>query len=115
MGFVYVHAEHFPADPKDIINMTVDISERKKAELALAERNAQLALAGKVALVGSYAYDVNADSMRVSEGYAAIHGLPEGQQRRHVVRGGGGHIQRMLVGWKSFVVGPSATGSTNTM
>ena len=43
MGFVYVHAEHFPADPKDIINMTVDISERKKAELALAERNAQLA------------------------------------------------------------------------
>jgi PAS domain S-box-containing protein len=60
------------------INMTVDINERKKAELALAERNAQLALAGKVALVGSYAYDVNADSMRVSEGYAAIHGLPEG-------------------------------------
>jgi PAS domain S-box-containing protein len=60
------------------INMTVDISERKKAELALAERNAQLALAGKVALVGSYAYDVNADRMRVSEGYAAIHGLPEG-------------------------------------
>jgi PAS domain-containing protein len=61
-----------------VINMTVDISERKKAELALAERNAQLALAGKVALVGSYAYDVNADEMRVSEGYAAIHGLPEG-------------------------------------
>jgi PAS domain-containing protein len=60
------------------INMTVDISERKKAEFALAERNAQLALAGKVVLVGSYAYDVNADEMRVSEGYAAIHGLPEG-------------------------------------
>jgi len=36
-----------------VINMTVDIGERKKAELALAERNAQLALAGKVALVGS--------------------------------------------------------------
>ena len=36
-----------------VVNMTVDISERKKAELALAERNLQLALAGKAALVGS--------------------------------------------------------------
>jgi PAS domain S-box-containing protein len=58
--------------------LTRDITDRKRAEHALAERNAQLALAGKVALVGSYAYDVNADSMRVSKGYAAIHGLPEG-------------------------------------
>jgi PAS domain S-box-containing protein len=58
--------------------MIVDISERKKAERALTERNAQLALAGKVGLVGSYAYDVNTDRMQVSEGYAAIHGLPEG-------------------------------------
>ena len=61
-----------------VINMTVDISERKKAELALAERNAQFALAAKAALVGSHAYDVNADSMQVDEGYAALHGLPEG-------------------------------------
>ena len=58
--------------------MTVDISERKKAELALAERNVQLALAGKAGLVGTYAYDSNTDMMQVSEGYAAIHGLPEG-------------------------------------
>jgi PAS domain S-box-containing protein len=61
-----------------VINMTVDISERQKAELALAERNAQFALAAKAALVGSHAYDVNADSMQVDEGYAALHGLPEG-------------------------------------
>ena len=53
-------------------------TERRKAELALAERNAQLALAGKVALVGSYTYDVNKGVMQISEGYAAIHGLPEG-------------------------------------
>jgi hypothetical protein len=58
--------------------MTVDISARKEAELALAERNAQFALAAKVALVGSHAYDVDADSMQVDEGYAALHGLPEG-------------------------------------
>ena len=61
-----------------VINMTVDISERKKAELALAERNVQFALAAKAALVGSYAYDVDTDSMQVDEGYAALHGLPEG-------------------------------------
>jgi PAS domain S-box-containing protein len=36
-----------------------DITERKKAELALAERNIQLALAGKVGLVGSWAYDAD--------------------------------------------------------
>ena len=50
----------------------------KRAELALAERSLQLALAGKAALVGSYAYDVNTDMMQVDEGYAALHGLPEG-------------------------------------
>ena len=61
-----------------VVNMTVDISERKKAELALAERNLQLALAGKAARVGSFAYDTGTEVMQVSQGYAAIHGLPEG-------------------------------------
>jgi len=61
-----------------VINMTVDISERKKAELALAERNAQFALAAKAALVGSHAYDLDTDHMQVDQGYAALHGLPEG-------------------------------------
>jgi PAS domain S-box-containing protein len=55
-----------------------DITKRKKAELALAERNIQLALAGKAALVGSYAYDTATEIMQISEGYAAIHGFPEG-------------------------------------
>src|SRR5262245_23046728 len=54
------------------------LAQREEAERTLSDRNTQLALAGRVALVGSYAYDVNADEMRVSEGYAAIHGLPEG-------------------------------------
>jgi PAS domain-containing protein len=55
-----------------------DIRERQKSELALAERNAQMTLAGTAALVGSYSYDVDSDNMQVSAGYAAIHGLPEG-------------------------------------
>jgi PAS domain S-box-containing protein len=55
-----------------------DNRERQESELALAERNAQMALAGTAALVGSYAYNVKGGKMQVSEGYAAIHGLPEG-------------------------------------
>jgi PAS fold len=51
---------------------------RKLAEFALPERNLQLALAGKVGRVGAYAYDVNAEKLQISEGYAALHGLPEG-------------------------------------
>ena len=58
--------------------MKLDISERKRAEFALAERNLQLSLAAKAALVGSYSYDVGMDTMQVSEGYAAVHGLPAG-------------------------------------
>jgi PAS domain S-box-containing protein len=61
-----------------VVSMKLDISERKKAELALAERNIQLALAGKAALVGSFAYDTGTEIMQISEGYAAIHGFPEG-------------------------------------
>jgi PAS domain S-box-containing protein len=63
-----------------VINMTVDISERKQAERALAERNLQLGLAGQFALVGTYAYDVGSERYQVSPGYAAIHGLPEGTE-----------------------------------
>src|SRR5262245_5324098 len=52
--------------------------ERQRTEQALTERNLQLALAGEAALVGSYSYDVGADAMQVSEGYAAVHGLATG-------------------------------------
>jgi PAS domain S-box-containing protein len=61
-----------------VVTMKVDISKRRKMELALAERNIQLSLAGKAALVGSYSYDANTGMMQISEGYAAIHGFPEG-------------------------------------
>ena len=55
-----------------------DITERKKAELDLAERTLQLALAERAALVGSVSYDVESARMQISAGYAAIHGFPEG-------------------------------------
>ena len=61
-----------------MIGINIDVTERKHAELALAERNAQLALAAKVARVGYYANYLKTGLIAVSEGYAAIHGLPEG-------------------------------------
>src|SRR5262245_39495240 len=63
-----------------VVNMTVNISERKHAERALAERNLQLGLAGQFALVGTYTYDVGSERYQVSPGYAAVHGLPEGTE-----------------------------------
>ncbi len=61
-----------------LVNMLVDISERKRAEQALADRNAQLDLAGRIALVGCFSLDPSSGRMQVSPGYAAIHGLPDG-------------------------------------
>src|SRR5262249_19112781 len=61
-----------------IKGLTRDITLHKQAEQGLAERNAQLAIAGQAALVGSYVYDVNKGTTQISQGYATIHGLPEG-------------------------------------
>src|SRR5262249_6948462 len=61
-----------------LIGTNIDVTERNNAELALAERNMQLALAGKAGLVGSFVYEADLERMKVSEGYAAMHGLPEG-------------------------------------
>ena len=44
--------------PGQLLGVTRDITDHKQAERALAERNLQLALAGKFALVGTYAFDV---------------------------------------------------------
>ena len=66
-----------------VVSMKIDITERKQAEAALAERNLQLSLAGKAALVGTFAInldaarkDLAAQRMQVSSGFAAIYGLP---------------------------------------
>jgi PAS domain S-box-containing protein len=64
--------------PTGLLGVTRDITQRKRSEQALEERNVQRALAGKAALVGNYTYDIKAARMRVDEGYAAIHGFAEG-------------------------------------
>jgi PAS domain S-box-containing protein len=64
--------------PAQLLGITRDITERKNAELTLAERTLQLALAERAALVGSVVYDPETDKMQISHGYAAIHGFPAG-------------------------------------
>ena len=64
-----------------IKGLTRDITDRKQAERALDERNMQLSLAGRAALVGSFAVDFETEEVQFSEGYAAIHGLPDGTSR----------------------------------
>jgi PAS domain S-box-containing protein len=64
--------------PVQRIGAKIDVTERKQAEQALAERDIQLTLAAKAGLVGTYAYDADTEIMQISAGYAAIHGFPEG-------------------------------------
>src|SRR5262249_43807948 len=64
--------------PSQLIGISIDFTERKRAEQALVERNILLALAVRAARVGTCAYDTDTEILQISEGYAAIHGLPEG-------------------------------------
>src|SRR5262249_4913711 len=59
-------------------SLQLALAQREEAERTLSDRDTQLALAGKIALVGSYSSDANNANMQLSPGYAAIHGLPEG-------------------------------------
>jgi PAS domain S-box-containing protein len=66
--------------PVRVRGITHDITERKKAELALTERDAQLWLAGEAARVGSFAIDIDTGRVQNSPGYAIIHGLVKGTE-----------------------------------
>ena len=71
-----VHDSHRTA--AGLLGVTRDITERRRTEQSLVERDLQLAMAGKAALVGSFAFDVGSEKIQTSEGYAAIHGFPDG-------------------------------------
>jgi PAS domain S-box-containing protein len=68
-----------------VIGVNIDVTERRRTERALTDRDRQLELAGKAALVGSFAAEIEASRQdftspraHVSPGFAAIYGLPEG-------------------------------------
>ncbi len=60
------------------VSVVEDITDRKRAEAGLAERNAQLDLAGKIARIGSFTYDHAKKTLQLSPGCVVIYGLPEG-------------------------------------
>ena len=60
------------------ISVVQDITDRKQAEARLAERNAQLDLAGKIARIGRFTYDQATETLQVSPGFEEMYGLPEG-------------------------------------
>ena len=64
--------------PLHLIGVSIDFTEHKLSAQTLSERDLQLALAGRASLLGSYAYDTDTEMLQVSEGYAAVHGFPEG-------------------------------------
>src|SRR5262245_26208525 len=55
----------------------IDVTQRKRAEQALADRNTQLELASQTARVGSLAVDLSTALVNLSPGCAMILGLPE--------------------------------------
>jgi PAS domain S-box-containing protein len=59
------------------LSVIEDITDRKRAEAHLAERNAQLDLAHKAARVGSYTYDLPVKAMRISRASAANQDLSD--------------------------------------
>jgi PAS domain S-box-containing protein len=67
-----------------IKGLTRDITLHKQAEQTLAERNAQLELAGEFALVGRFATEIDvargdfkSQRAQISPGFATIYGLPD--------------------------------------
>src|SRR5262249_22018922 len=60
------------------LSIIKDITDRKLAEARLAERNAELDVAGKTARIGTFMYDHGTKILHLSPGCVAIYGLLEG-------------------------------------
>lgn len=65
--------------PERLVGITMDIDERKRAELEVQERELRLDLTLKAAQLGSWEWELAADTIRFDERYAQILGLPERQ------------------------------------
>src|SRR5262249_46786800 len=63
--------------PKRVVGVSTDVTDSKQADLRLAERNAQLALAGQIARIGRFTYEHATQKLQISSGFATIYGLPE--------------------------------------
>ena len=97
-----------------VVNMTVDISELKKAEQALAERKVQLDLAGKFALVGTFTLDVDvgADAgLRWLCGHSRFARRDRGNQPRRLAKRSSPRGPALRGGWLQASHGRPAAGA----
>ena len=67
------------------VNMLVDISERKRTEAALKNRDAQFELVSRIALIGSYSYDYHKNSAPIA-GVRGYLWFARGYTRDHAER-----------------------------
>ena len=73
--------------PVQLLGVTRDITEHRQAERALAERNLQLGLAGKFALVGTYVFDAGSDGIKFRLAMQPSTACPRGLRRLAVPNG----------------------------
>lgn len=66
--------------PAKLLGISRDITERKRSEQVMAERNAQLELASRIAQVGTFTVDFPSGRVRLSPGCAILYGFPEGTE-----------------------------------
>ena len=97
-----------------LVSVVQDITDRKRAETRLAERNAQLDLAGKIARIGTFMYDHGTKKSQLSPGCATDHGLPEGAPEFHARIGARSCIRTISSGWTPLCVARSLTAKKST-
>ncbi len=64
--------------PARLIGVSIDITERKRAEEALRLSQERLELAQEVAGIGTWDWDIGANETHCSSGYGPLYGLPPG-------------------------------------
>lgn len=66
----------FPHGPDQVAVLHDDITERKRAEAVLRQRESELARVQRIGAVGGYHFDLDSMTGRLSPEYRRLHGLP---------------------------------------
>jgi len=92
-----------PGSLGGLLGVTRDITARKVAEQALAERDTQLALAGRTALVGSFAFDLPQEECRYRRDTRPFMACPRVLSKPAEPNGELGSTQTTCFGWRPLL------------